>query len=52
MTVRRECAVVRAWNEKRGRVVACSDQERRRIRERSRVAFEACVKRNQSGEAG
>ena len=44
--------LVGQWDEKRGQVVAITDQERRSIRERARVAFEARVKRNQSREAG
>ena len=42
--------LVGQWNEKRGRVVAFTDQERRSIRERSRVAFEARVKRISRGK--
>ena len=42
--------LVGQWDEKRGRVVAYTDQERRRIRERSRVAFEARVQRISRGK--
>ena len=38
------------WDEKRERVTAFTDQERRSIRERSRVAVEARVQRISRGK--